>query len=140
MRRSDAAAVAALTAELGYPAQQADIERRFAAIEPRHEARVFVAESPDGVLLGWIHAQGVSSLEHDARAEIWGLIVSDATRGSGVGRTLVEAAEQWAIARGMSVMSLRSNIIRTGARGFYEHLGYTVTKTQLAFRKDLARR
>ena len=33
---------------------------------------------------------------------------------------------------------LRSNQLRTEAQGFYEHLGYTVTKTQNAFRKNVS--
>ena len=32
-------------------------------------------------------------------------------------------------------MAVRSNNLRTEAQGFYEHLGYKVTKTQNAFRK-----
>ena len=50
---------------------------------------------------------------------------------------LVEAAEEWAVVRGLGVMSLRSNQLRTDAHKFYEHLGYTVIKTQNAFRKSL---
>ena len=95
-----------------------------------------MAEAGDRVV-GWIHVQATYLLECDARAEIWGLVVSETARGSGVGRRLVEAAEEWAAMLGLAVMALRSNQLRTGARGFYEHLGYTVTKTQNAFRKNL---
>jgi GNAT superfamily N-acetyltransferase len=64
-------------------------------------------------------------------------VVSETARGSGVGRRLVEAAEDWTLMRGFGVIVLRSNNLRTQAQGFYEHLGYTVTKTQNAFRKTL---
>jgi GNAT superfamily N-acetyltransferase len=63
--------------------------------------------------------------------------VAHTARGTGVGRRLIEAAEEWAMARGLDVMGLRSNQVRTEARGFYEHLGYKVIKTQNAFRKNL---
>jgi len=51
---------------------------------------------------------------------------------------LVEAAEEWAVMRGLDVMSLRSNFLRVEAHAFYEHLGYKVVKTQNAFRKRLS--
>ena len=136
MRADDAAAVAGLTTQLGYAATEDDIRRRYDLIEDRGDARLFVAQHADR-LVGWIHVQATYLLECDARAEIWGLVVAGAARGHGVGRRLVEAAEEWAVGRGLSVMSLRSNQLRTDARGFYEHLGYNVAKTQNAFRKHL---
>jgi len=47
-------------------------------------------------------------------------------------------AEDWAGRLGLDVMAVRSNVVRERARGFYEHLGYQVTKTQNAFRKSLS--
>jgi GNAT superfamily N-acetyltransferase len=55
-----------------------------------------------------------------------------------VGRALVEAAEEWAVRLNLDVVVVRSNQLRVQARGFYEHLGYAVTKTQNAFRKTLS--
>ena len=137
MRSEDAATVAALTTELGYPASEDAIRRRIDLITDRPDARLFVAVRGDAVV-GWLHVQAISSLENDTRAEIWGLVVSERARGTGVGRCLVEAAEEWAIVRGLGVMSLRSNQLRIDAHKFYEHLGYTVAKTQSAFRKNLS--
>jgi ribosomal protein S18 acetylase RimI-like enzyme len=137
MRPEDTSAVAALTTQLGYPSTEDEIRRRFDLIKDRWDARVFVAQHAGNVIIGWIHVQATYLLECDARAEIWGLVVGEKVRGCGVGRRLVEAAEEWALMRGLSVMTLRSNNLRTEAQGFYEHLGYTVTKTQNAFRKSL---
>lgn len=137
MRADDTASVAALTTQLGYPATEDAIRRRFDLIKDRWDARVFVAQRAGNLIVGWIHVQATYLLECDARAEIWGLVVSDKARGIGVGRRLVEAAEEWALMRGLDVIVLRSNNLRTEAQGFYEHLGYTVTKTQNAFRKHL---
>jgi ribosomal protein S18 acetylase RimI-like enzyme len=138
MHAEDADAVATLTTQLGYPATESEIRRRYDLIKDRWDARVFVARSPGNVLVGWIHVQATYLLECDPRAEIWGLVVADSARGAGVGRRLVEAAEEWARMRGLAVMTLRSNRLRAEAQGFYEHLGYTVTKTQNAFRKSLS--
>ena len=137
MRPEDTSAVAALTTQLGYPATEDAIRRRYDLIKDRWDARLFIAQHAGNVIVGWIHVQATYLLECDARAEIWGLVVADKARGSGVGRRLVEAAEEWALMRGLDVIVLRSNYLRTEAQGFYEHLGYTVTKTQNAFRKNL---
>ena len=137
MRAEDTASVAALTTQLGYPATEDAIRRRYDLIKDRWDARLFVAQHAGNIIVGWIHVQATYLLECDARAEIWGLVVSETARGTGVGRRLVEAAEEWALMRGLDVIVLRSNYLRTEAQGFYEHLGYTVTKTQNAFRKNL---
>ena len=137
MRAEDAAAVAALTTELGYPATEDAIRRRYDLIKDRWDARLFVAQHAGTAIVGWIHVQATYLLECDARAEIWGLVVAEKARGIGVGRRLVEAAEEWARMRNLRVMAVRSNTLRSDAHRFYEHLGYSVSKTQYAFRKTL---
>ena len=137
MLPADAAAVAALTSQLGYPATEADIARRYDLIKDRPDARLLVAQSSTGGVVGWIHVQATYLLEADPRAEIWGLVVAESARRAGVGRTLVEAAEQWAAIRRFDVIALRSNTLRVDAHKFYERLGYAVVKVQSAFRKVL---
>ena len=138
MKAEDIAAVADLTSQLGYPATESDIKRRYDFIKDRWDARLLVAQHPERQVVGWIHVQATYLLEADPRAEIWGLVISDTARGSGAGRALVEAAEDWAVRLGLGVMAVRSNIVRERAKGFYEHLGYAVYKTQNAFRKTLS--
>jgi GNAT superfamily N-acetyltransferase len=137
MTSEDATVVAALTSQLGYPSSDVDIKRRFDLIKGLSDARLIVACEINGDVVGWIHVQALSALEADLRAEIWGLVVAEAVRGSGAGRLLVEAAESWAVERGLDIMGVRSNVIRRDAHAFYEHLGYEVVKTQRAFRKQL---
>ena len=77
-------------------------------------------------------------LECDARAEISGLVVGgNRARGTGVGRRLVEAAEEWALRAGASrVMAGPLNQRRTEARGFYEHLGYKLAENTKRLQED----
>ena len=137
MLPGDAAAIADLTTQLGYPATEADIRKRFDLIKERWDARLLVASQPSMPILGWIHVQATYLLEVDPRTEIWGLVVAESARGLGVGRALVEAAEAWAVTLGFTAMAVNSNALRVQAKGFYEHLGYSVIKTQNAFRKTL---
>ena len=137
MRAEDSAGVAELTSQLGYPASEGDIRRRHGFISRRDDGRILVAADGNGSVIGWIHVQATYMLEADTRAEIWGLVVAESSRGSGVGGALVREAESWAIARGLPMVAVRSNALRVDARRFYERLGYTVVKTQNSFRKAL---
>ena len=136
MRAEDASAVASLTTQLGYASTEDEIRRRYDLIKDRWDARVCVAHAGNRIV-GWIHVQATYLIECDARAEIWGLVVAETERGAGVGRRLVEAAEEWAQIRNLRVMAVRSNALRADAHRFYERLGYCVAKTQYAFRKNL---
>ena len=98
---------------------------------------VFVAESPDGQVVGWLHVHERHLVEHDVVAEVNGLVVEEAFRGRGAGQILMDKAEQWAREREIRTVVLRSNVIRVGAHAFYENLGYTTIKSQKMFRKDL---
>jgi len=48
-------------------------------------------------------------------------------------------AEAWAQEQDCQAVSLRSNVKRQGAHDFYQALGYSIVKTQHAFRKYLSR-
>jgi GNAT superfamily N-acetyltransferase len=139
---ADAAAIAALSRQLGYPADPAEIVERLAAIVDRGDALVLVAEDEEGTVAGWIHVMGSHLLEGPPRAEITGLIVDEAHRRLGLGAALMAAAEAWAASSGYGEVRLRSNVVREQAHSFYEQLGYARTKTQLVFAKtiDLGRR
>jgi GNAT superfamily N-acetyltransferase len=137
MRPDDAETVAVLSHQLGYPATAADIVRRLAAMERRGAAQVFVAETPDRQIVGWIHVYGVYLLEADAYGEVGGLVVAEHVRGKGVGARLLAAAEAWA-ADDYPTVRVRSNVTRTAAHRFYERVGYQRDKTQHNFQKSLS--
>ena len=46
-------------------------------------------------------------------------------------------AEEWAGEKRCATVTLRSNVIREEAHAFYRSLGFSVYKTQHAFRKTL---
>ena len=135
-RESDAATVASLSTQLGYPASPEQIGDRLASIGERVDQEVLVAEQA-GTVVGWVHVFRSDRLETDPFAEIGGLVVDRSHRGRGVGAALLDAAEAWAAARGLRAMRIRSNIVRDEARRFYENRGYTCSKTQAVFGKPL---
>jgi GNAT superfamily N-acetyltransferase len=136
-KRTDAARIAALSGELGYPATTKQIETRFLRLLPRSKHALLVAEGPGAELVGWIHVSVANLIESDSRAEVNGLIVAEAHRSLGAGAKLLEAAENWARTCGCRTVNLRSNVIRERAHKFYERQGYEHYKTQKAFRKPL---
>lgn len=136
-RPADAEAIARLSAELGYPATPGAMAARLAILLTDPTQCVRVAEAVDGRVVGWAHAAHQVVLESGDRCELLGLVTASAARGTGIGRLLVETIERWARDRRLPLVSLRCNVTRAAARGFYEHLGYQQVKTQHAFRKSL---
>jgi GNAT superfamily N-acetyltransferase len=136
-KSSDAARIAALSTELGYPARPREMRFRLSRLKPASENAVFVAENDQREVVGWLHVSVTHLLEVPRRAEVNGLIVSEAHRSQGAGAELLQAAERWARSKKCVGMSVRSNVIRERAHKFYERHGYEHYKTQKAFRKPL---
>ena len=136
--RDDAAGIASLSGQLGYPTDAAEVGARIELLETRQERQaVLVAVDSAGSAIGYAQIGTVDYVYHEAFAELMGLVVDVAHRGEGVGRRLMEAAESWAAERGLGVLSLRSNVVRAEAHAFYERLGYERVKTQYSYRKAL---
>lgn len=133
---SDAEVLAALTSELGYPTDVTTITSRLTDILRQPDHQLLVAEA-DGQVVAWIHVLTMNVLESGFIAQIVGLVVAESQRRHGIGRKLVEEAEQWARDRGAGAIVVRSNTARAESHPFYLNLGYTLRKTQAAYRKLL---
>jgi GNAT superfamily N-acetyltransferase len=136
-RAADAAQIAVLTGQLGYPATTAQIRQRLRSIQPASQNSIFVADAANYGVIGWLHVSKEPLLESEMRAEVNGLVVADGQRSLGAGARLLAAAEDWARKHGCKEMSVRSNVIRERAHNFYERNGYEHYKTQKSFRKPL---
>lgn len=135
----DCAEIARLAGQLGYPASSEVMRLRLRRLLNDSSDIVFVAETdPGGELIGWIQGSLAQYLESDYRVEIAGLIVDERFRRNGIGHALVNRVEGWAAERGVVQASVECRITRAEAHLFYESLGYTRTKTQVAFRKPLS--
>jgi GNAT superfamily N-acetyltransferase len=135
-RGADAAELARLSGELGYPVTAEEMARRLAVLLPNERHLVAVAAG-GGALRGWTHVEHRFSLEGGDRVELMGLVVDSKSRRGGLGRELVALAEAWASARGLASLTVRSNAARAESHPFYEKLGYARSKTQHVYGKTI---
>jgi GNAT superfamily N-acetyltransferase len=135
---NDAAEIARLSTELGYPSSAEQIEVRLSFLLPHPDQFVAVAEHTGPALVGWVAAESRLLLESGWRAEITGLVVEAAARRCKVGARLVAAVESWAAARDYASIVVRSNASRSESHPFYLARGYSQTKTQHVYAKPLA--
>ncbi|HUV36082.1 MAG TPA: GNAT family N-acetyltransferase [Patescibacteria group bacterium] len=131
----DAARIAELSAQLGYPVTAGEVNGRLEAIRGMENHEFSVASLPGGEIVGWVHLYVRRVVMSDPMVEVDGLVVDERHRRTGIGRRLMDHAEEWARKRGIGSVNLRSNEIRKGAHAFYERLGYELAKRQTVFRK-----
>lgn len=136
MESHDTPQVAALCVQFGYPATTEQVEERFQRLSQSAEHQIFIA-ADNSTIVGWIHVHGIHSISSPAYAEIRGIVVDRNYRQRGVGRMLMEQAEQWALNNGFPVVRLRSGTGRPESHHFYPKLGYERTKTQHHYQKVL---
>jgi len=136
----DCGEIARLASQLGYPTSGEVMRLRLRRLLASPSDAVFVAESADCGLAGWIHGALSQFLESEQRVEIGGLVVDERFHRQGVGRGLVERVEDWAVERGVMQAVVRCRTTRAEAHRFYESLGYDQAKTQIVFRKQLGKR
>ena len=134
---ADYPAMAELAGQLGYPSTAREVRARLAGMKDPRQYTVFVAETSDGQVAGWIGVFIFRCVERAPCAEINGLIVDGGQRSQGIGKLLLDAAEKWARRRGCAEITVHSNVIRRRAHRFYERHGYQRVKTQKLFAKRL---
>jgi ribosomal protein S18 acetylase RimI-like enzyme len=136
-RAGDAPSVAELSGQLGYPTPAKEMVKRLKCVLRDRDAACFVAETKDHGVVGWVHVSTTPLIEVERRAEVNGLVVDETVRSRGAGWLLLDAGEKWAKKQGCKGMSVRSNVLRERAHGFYLRHGYEHYKTQKSFRKTL---
>lgn len=137
MEIEDAEAVSELNGELGYPVNAAVMAARIERMKASNTRDALVACSNDGSIAGWIEMEIVEHLTSDRTVSISGLVVAAGMRSRGIGKLLLDEAEQWARRRGIARMLVRSRVAREDAHRFYEREGYVRVKTSVVFEKSL---
>lgn len=130
-QEGDLPQICELLAQLGYPSRSDELARRLNLLSEHEDYRVKVAER-SGRLLGLIalHRE-LPLLRGKPEVQVMALVVSEDSRGSGVGRLLLRKAEEWA--RELDAFCVRLNSgnreERMAAHRFYLHQGYTAGST-----------
>jgi aminoglycoside 6'-N-acetyltransferase I len=146
---------------LGSPADLAVVSRLFLALWPdgslhefREEAALILAGSPpstlklvvfvaeaDGKVVGFIevglrsHADGCDTRQAVGFIEGW--YVESSHRRSGVGRALMQTAEEWARAHGCHEMASDTWIDHESSQRAHEALGFEVVDRCVTYKKGL---
>jgi GNAT superfamily N-acetyltransferase len=125
---SDAAALASLLGELGYPSEPDRVHARMIRMLTGRDA-IYVAEQrPDSLALGVLSLHRFPGLHDDADvALITALVVAEGARGLGVGRRLVDSATDTARRWGCTRLMVTTHIRRADAHAFYERIGFDLT-------------
>jgi N-acetylglutamate synthase-like GNAT family acetyltransferase len=128
----DAAEVAKLCGQLGYPTSELQLDERMKQMGQR-SSLVVAVDNASNCIAGWIELLVVTHVFSDMCMEIGGLVVNEGV----IGELLVEAAEEAGRKMRIQRVRVRSNIVRGRAHAFYEQLGYKEVKTSKVFEKTL---
>jgi len=137
-RPEDAAVIAALATQLGYPNTSEETETRLQDVLAQPASEVLVALDEDGTVIGYGHVFGAHRVDSNPFAEIGALVVDETRRSRGTGADLVAAMEAWANEHGYREMRVRSNVIRERAHAFYDRLGFRRVKRQQIFARTIS--
>ncbi len=117
-----------------------DAETRRYFDEPDERMRTFVAEDDSGRLVGFLELDQrkyAPGCESSPVPFIEGWYVDPAARRAGVGRALVQAAEQWALAAGFTEIASDAEIDNTDSIAAHGALGYVAIERIVCFRRSL---
>ncbi|MEQ2528315.1 GNAT family N-acetyltransferase [Bacillaceae bacterium CLA-AA-H227] len=130
----DIPALASLMEQLGYPTTIESMNLRFRHIELNPDYHTFVA-SINGEVVGMIGLIKSFYYQLDGvYVRIVALVVDSRYRNEGIGKSLVEQAENWAKSLGAIGMSVNSGNRpeRVNAHRFYKNMGYVDKSTGFA--------
>lgn len=132
-RPTDAADIAGLMGELGYPAWPDEIPARLKELALDAQTSAMWIAELDGNVAGIATVKKFPAI-HQSTPVVWltVLVVSEKARGRGVGKRLVAEAEEWARDQGARKIALTSALHREEAHDFYKRLGYEHTGVRLA--------
>jgi ribosomal protein S18 acetylase RimI-like enzyme len=137
---SDAPAAGGLMAQLAEHTRgriDSGVQDRFRAMIELPQYAIFVAEDEVGQVIGLLSASQRWTLWHTGPcALIEELVVDERARRQGVGRALIQAALDWARARGCSEIEVSTDHDNTDAQAFYRRLGFESEALLLEYELD----
>ena len=133
-RPADAPQLAKLIASLGHGIDEKAIRKNLSALAKDKQSPLVATLGKEVVGLCGVSARVM--IHRDAPlGRITILVVAKEAQGHGIGRMLVEAAEQWMRKRGCKIVEVTSNDRLAEAHAFYRHMGFE--RTSIRFAKTL---
>lgn len=117
-----------------------ELRAEMAALNADESAATFVADRGDGALGGFLEAgrrKYAEGCDTSPVGYIEGWYVDADLRGQGIGRALVEAAEEWAIAQGYTEMGSDTWLDNEVSYRAHLAIGYEEVGRGIYFRKTL---
>ena len=131
---SDAERLVELIHELGHEISEKAARKNIATLKKLGETPIVA--TLDKKVVGMIGVHRMVTIHRDAPVgRIPVQIVAKEAQGHGLGRMLVDAAEQWCRKKGCKLIEVTSNDRRADAHAFYRHMGYE--RTSIRFFKKL---
>jgi ribosomal protein S18 acetylase RimI-like enzyme len=105
-----------------------DVRARLVELLEEPRARVLVAESGDGAVVGVVSLWIKPDLAHgDTAVEVPMLVVTEGLRRAGVGKALMEEVRRLAAENAANLIELVATTQNVAAREFYRTLGFVET-------------
>jgi GNAT superfamily N-acetyltransferase len=131
---SDAPRLTELIRELGHEIGEKQVCKNLAALKKSGEIPLVATLDKKVVGLCGVSRRVVIS-RRAPLGRINPLVVTKDAQRHGIGRKLVEAAEDWMRKGGCEIVEVTSNDRRTAAHAFYRHMGYE--RSSIRFFKNL---
>jgi GNAT superfamily N-acetyltransferase len=129
--KGDAERLGALYKQLGYAISIEQLYGRLDMLLTTKENALYLAELPDGELIGWVHASLSIALYIDPIVSIRELIIDREMRSLGAEQALLQVIEQWARDQTCSAIYLWSETLQQKDPLFYHTFGYSPQSSQI---------
>ncbi|HEX5257465.1 MAG TPA: GNAT family N-acetyltransferase [Sphingomicrobium sp.] len=133
-RPADAPRLAELIRDLGHEIDEKSVRKNLSALKKTDETPLVATIHKEVAGLCGVSARVMIHREVPV-GRISPLVVAKEAQGHGIGRMLVEAAEDWMRKKGCRLVEVTSNDRRAEAHAFYRHMGYE--RTSIRFAKKL---
>lgn len=128
--------IRSLSKQLGYENNFDLLFGRLQEIIQLNDHAIFVAKV-NGKIVGWLHCLICLRVESPLFVEVTGLVVDENLRSQQIGKKLIETSKVWSQNRGISIVRIRCNVLRTESHKFYRALGFYSDKEQKVFEMSL---
>lgn len=135
-RVTDLAPIFRLSHELGYSPRKDEVQSHLSKMLCHPDYEVVVIEKADEVV-GWMGLCKRLRIEDSEFLQVAAVVTDERFRSQGLGRQLMNYAEEKARALGLPFVGLHSSKPREMAHKFYERIGYIRSKESYFFKKEV---